>query len=60
VALGTLEKYNEEIECYDEAIRLDPNNDSAWYDKSLALNKLGKFEEAGECFEKARKIKSQN
>jgi len=42
--------------CYDEAIKLYPVNSVAWYNKCIALKKLGRDEEAEQCFAKAREL----
>ena len=55
-ALYSLGKYDEAIECYDKAIKIDPDNSVVWNNKGLALNSLGKYDEAIECYDKAIKI----
>lgn len=52
------ERYKEAIECYDEAIKLEPLNDSFWCSKGDALHKMGRFEKALKCFEKAIELDS--
>ena len=44
------EKYKEAIKCYDEAIRINPENRDAWYNKGLTLRKLGKHDECDGCY----------
>jgi tetratricopeptide (TPR) repeat protein len=56
VALKNLGKHNEAIECYDKAIKIDPNYALAWNNKDLALYNLGKYNESIECYDKAIKI----
>jgi tetratricopeptide (TPR) repeat protein len=56
VALKNLDKYNEAIKAYDEAIRLDPNLADAWFNKGLVLNVLGRGTEAEATFAKAREL----
>jgi TM2 domain-containing membrane protein YozV len=41
--------YEKAIEFYDRAIRIDPDYLDAWHNKRLALVKLGRNEEAGQC-----------
>jgi tetratricopeptide (TPR) repeat protein len=55
-ALGELGKYEEAIECYGKALKIDPNHADAWCNKGNALDKLGKYEGAIECCDKALKI----
>src|SRR5579883_592137 len=50
------EKYNEAIECFNETIKLNPNNESYWNNKGLSLNSLGKYNEAIECCNEATKL----
>jgi tetratricopeptide (TPR) repeat protein/streptogramin lyase len=56
VALDNQGKYQEAIEWYDKALRIDPNNVSALYGKGLALYNLGKSQEALEWYDKALRI----
>ena len=45
-ALFIESKYNESIEAFDEAIKLNPQYVEAWNNKGLALKNLGKYDEA--------------
>ena len=36
------EKYPEAMECYEEALRIDPNYKLAYYNLGVALRKMGK------------------
>jgi tetratricopeptide (TPR) repeat protein len=56
VALYYSGKNDEAIECYDEAIRLDPKYAMAWHYKGLALNALGRTIEAEAAFAKAKEL----
>ena len=48
----------EEMKSYDEALRVDPAHADAWHEKGVALlREIGKFGEANECFQKARRIR---
>jgi tetratricopeptide (TPR) repeat protein len=44
------------IRVYDQAIKLDPNDADVWYNKGVALEKLGKYEEAEKCFAKFKEL----
>ncbi|MDD1752264.1 MAG: tetratricopeptide repeat protein [Methanotrichaceae archaeon] len=52
-ALVKLDKYNEAIKAFDEALDLNPNSATAWSGKGSALEKLGKDDEAIMAFDKA-------
>ncbi len=54
--------YLDSINCYTEALRLNPNYVDAWNNKGLGFFMLNRFEEAIECFNKAIAINpnSQN
>ena len=41
------------MECYSEALKLDPKNDVILSNKGVALMELERFREAVECFRKA-------
>jgi len=47
-------QYEEEIKCYDKAIKINPKNAEAWHLKGHVLGQIGKYEDAGKCFERAR------
>ena len=49
-------RYQEAIEDYDKALKIDPNYTDALYHKGRSLHKLGKYEEAIEWFDKALAI----
>jgi tetratricopeptide (TPR) repeat protein len=48
--------YQNAIDSFDKAIRLNPNYALAWYNKGVALNNLGKGKEAIKCYDKAIQI----
>ena len=54
--LGNLGRHNEAIECYDKAVRIDPNYTDAWVNKGWNLERLGRLNEAIECYDKAIRI----
>ncbi len=49
--------YDSAISFYNKGLELDPNNLDILYNKALALNKLGKTEEAMKCYEAIRDVK---
>lgn len=53
VALYNQGKYDEAIQAYDKAIRLDPQNAGAWYNKGIVLYEQGKYNEAINASDKA-------
>jgi tetratricopeptide (TPR) repeat protein len=55
-ALSIQGKYNEAIEAYDEAIRLDSNLAGTWNNKALALAGLGRNAEANAAFAEAKEL----
>ncbi len=56
VNLSKKEKFEEALECFDEAISIDRTNPDFWTWKSFALKKLGRHEEAEQCLVKAKKL----
>jgi len=53
-----IEAFNDAISCYDEVIRIIPNNSrSAWYDKERVYEKMGLHDKAKACYEMAKKLK---
>ena len=59
-ALIILNKYDEAINPYDKAIKINPYNSKAWYNKGVSLSKLGKFDKAIKAYDKAIKINQHN
>lgn len=53
---GDVEEYEEEIHCYDEALKIDEKYAKAWYNKGIALEKLDKSDEANKCLDRAKEI----
>jgi len=53
-ALGILGRYEDEINCYEEAIRIKPDYAEPWNNKGSALHNLGRYEEAIRSFEQHR------
>jgi tetratricopeptide (TPR) repeat protein len=46
--------------CFDQALAIDPQDARAWFDKSIALGGLGRFEEALHCLNRALAIDPAN
>ena len=44
------------LKYFDKALKLDPKNEQAWYDKGSSLHRLEKYKEAITCFDKALKL----
>ncbi len=51
------ESYEEALRSYDQALKIKPDDDSAWYNRGNALGNLGRYEEAIASFDQALKIK---
>ena len=49
-------EYEKAIECYNEALKINPKDADAWYNKGVLYARLKKYEEAIECYDKALKI----
>ncbi len=56
IILRKLGSNYEAIESFNEAIKLDPTEVSAWYQKGLSLNIIGKKDDAKQTYEIARLI----
>ena len=55
-ALTILGKYEEAIECIDNALKLSPNNEVALVNKGMALSRLGRHREALKCYNEAIRV----
>ena len=56
LALVNVQEFKEAIELYNKSLEIAPNCAEAWYYKGLALDKLGKYEDSKECFDKAKQL----
>jgi len=56
-SLYFLERFEDAIASYDKAIEIEPDNPSHYAGKSRALDNLGRFEEARDCYKLAKKLK---
>ena len=55
-ALCGMGNYNEAIEAYDEALKLNPKLVMAWNDKAWVLNSQGKYDEALKACDEALRV----
>ena len=53
---GDLGQYERAIQDYDEAIRLNPQNAKAYYNRGSAYGRIGKSIEAERDFAKAKEL----
>ena len=56
IELARLGKYEQSIECYDKAFKINPDDEHNLVNKGFSLYCLGKHEEAMKCYDKALKI----
>jgi Flp pilus assembly protein TadD len=56
IALGNQGKFDEAIQAFDEAIRINPQLAEAWNNKSNALKQLNRTTEADAAYAKAREL----
>jgi tetratricopeptide (TPR) repeat protein len=47
-----LDKLEDAIASYDTALRIDPDNAEAWFNKGMTLKKQGQITESTKCVEK--------
>lgn len=59
-ALSKVGKYEEAIQAYDKAIKLDPDDAVTWNDKGCALLDLSRHEEALQAFDEVIESNPQN
>jgi Flp pilus assembly protein TadD len=57
--LARLERYEEAIKSYDEALKIEPDKHEAWYNRGNALARLERYEEAIKSYDEALKIEPE-
>jgi len=60
VILTKLGKYNEALDCFDNALKLNPGVSNTWLNRGIALVKLNEFQEAMDCFDRALQLDPNN
>jgi tetratricopeptide (TPR) repeat protein len=53
---GSMGRWDKALESYDNIISRNQSNVRAWRERAYALEKLGRYEEANESYEKAREL----
>lgn len=53
IALGQIGQYQEELDNYERALALDPNQYKAWFNRGIVLGQLGCIEEEIESYKRA-------
>ena len=53
IALRGLEKNEEALAYFDQALAFNPINSFIWYNKANALRNLGRYKEADDCIKMA-------
>jgi tetratricopeptide (TPR) repeat protein len=53
-------RYNESLDYFDQALRIDPNFSEAWYAKGVALHNMMRYDEAIQCYTRALAIDPGN
>ena len=53
-------KYDDALQAFDEAIKIDPENAAAWQNKGETLDAQHKYDEAVAAFDKATDLDPQN
>jgi tetratricopeptide (TPR) repeat protein len=53
-------RYNESLDWFDQAIRIDQNFSEAWYAKGVALHNMMRYDEAIQCYTRALSIDPGN
>jgi tetratricopeptide (TPR) repeat protein len=55
---ASMGRWDKAVESYDEILSRNQSNARAWKERAYALEKLGRYHEANESFEKARELES--
>ena len=54
------EKYLDALDCYEKAIAIDQFYEEAWYNKSIALKRIGRVDQSKVCWGIYKRILSRN
>lgn len=60
VLVGRQGRFEDEVECYENAVRLDANHEQAWCNLGTALLSLGRASEARPCFDAALALEASD
>ncbi len=58
LTLAKLGRLDEALPCFDEALRLEPDNDIAWYNKGDTFVQLADYAQAITCYERTAQLSS--
>ena len=56
-ALAKLDRYEEALTCFDQALKQTPDNPVIWENKLTALQQLGRNKEAEACKKKLEELR---
>ena len=56
ISLSELGYYTDAIQCFDDAIKIDPQAPQVWTNKGVTLKLMGRTDEAFTCFERSIEI----
>ena len=51
--MKNLKRYEDPISCYEEVLKLDPNDTAAWNSKGVSHYNLDRYDEALKCYDSA-------
>jgi len=57
---GSMGRWDKAVESYDDILSRNQSNVRAWEERAYALQKLGRYNEANESYEKARELNPEN
>jgi len=57
---GSMGRWDKAVESYDDILSRNQSNVRAWEERAYALEKLHRFKEANESYEKARELDPEN
>ena len=60
IAKGSQGRHKDALDAFNEVLKLDPKNVSAWISKGMALGGLGRYEDALHAYDEALKLDPKN
>jgi len=59
-AMGSAGKYDQAMECYNNALQAQPDTDNLWNGMGRMMNRMGRYQDANSCMDRALQMNPNN